>query len=606
MKDDTDATKGGRHGRSARMSNEDRKLRNRLSQKAFRARQAMRIKELEDRLESRPSSETARIAELEERNAFLANRLFECHKKLESLQVTIRALSEATAEALDMVIPKDKKKESRANEGGEDEAPRPTTAPSSTSDASSPSLREATVRAPMTDSIDTGGIMIPDLTFDATCQQPDTSANATSWPDLETGFDEIPDDFKDALQAAISHDPDVFASLDFVDFPNPINDVTMIETNNPTMWDTMMADPILQQRLSFTFPQMGPDTYSAAEKHGPILVRGPHGQLHRTNSAWSDHIATLEYFLRQKWRSLSLRREVQNVSSEEYVRDWSFDPGSFTNQAYSLPSLVCFMLSSFICLSWPTMAAWHSYTRAHSAVASLMAWRLNPTPEMYAVIDSSLRPTKLQMTAHHPSIIDWIPFPSVRDKLIIYHSANPHLDELICDIGNSYVMEADLSKLIAFIPPTRGYVGVWDLVRSIAPEATSSSDTANFLQPSFENSPETIDEFDEEEEANSGATSLPAPDASVLFGSKALALKAFKLIGMHKGVGNFLLDPQFFQRHPELYDPTANLCARGVPLRPGNRGFMLAPQPLDSGVLSRYKELSSWSLTLSSTMITAR
>ena len=103
-KEEVDMSKGSRGARGTRMTNEDRKLRNRLSQKAFRARQAMRIKELEQRLETRPVSETQRISELEDRNAFLANRLFECHKKLESLQVTIKALSDSTAEALDMVV----------------------------------------------------------------------------------------------------------------------------------------------------------------------------------------------------------------------------------------------------------------------------------------------------------------------------------------------------------------------------------------------------------------------------------------------------------------------------------------------------------------------
>lgn len=102
--DGSEQSKSSRAGRSARMTSEDRKLRNRLSQKAFRARQAMRIKELEERLESKPVSETERISELEDRNAFMANKLFECHKKLESLQVTIKALSESTAEALDMVV----------------------------------------------------------------------------------------------------------------------------------------------------------------------------------------------------------------------------------------------------------------------------------------------------------------------------------------------------------------------------------------------------------------------------------------------------------------------------------------------------------------------
>ncbi|KIY02186.1 uncharacterized protein Z520_02324 [Fonsecaea multimorphosa CBS 102226] len=586
MKDDCDQSKGGRGGRSSRMSNEDRKLRNRLSQKAFRARQAMRIKELEDRLESRPSSETERIAELEERNAFLASRLFECHKKLESLQVTIKTLSEATAEALDMVINKDKKKDSDANEEVEDDVPRPTSVPSSTSDVSSPNLKDISVSLLETESNGEGDIVIPDLTLDATHQSPEIPANAANWPDVDTGYDEIPNDFKDALQAAISNDPSIFASLDLLESSSPNNDAVFIDKSSPLMWENMMAEPIIQQRRSFTFPQMGPNAY-ASGNYGPVLVRGPHGQLYRTNSPWSDHITTLEYFLRQKWKPVVLRRNGKDMPVD------------------GLPSSVCFMLSSFICLSWPTMAAWHTYTRAHLPVGSLMAWRLNPTPEMYAAIDPALSPTKLQMTTHHPAIIDWIPYPTLRDKLIIYHSANPHLDDLICEIGNSYVMEVDLARLIAGIPPTRGYVGVWDLVRSIAPEATSSSDTTNLFQPDFENSPETIDDFDEEEELTSGASCLPAPNASVLFGSKVLALKAFKLIGMHKGVGNFLLDPHFFDRHPELFDPAGNIVAHGVPLRPGNRKFISAPQPLDSSVLGRYKELSSWSLSMSSAMITA-
>ncbi len=88
----------------AKMATENRKLRNRLSQKAFRARQAMRIKELEERLDSRPLSETGRVAELEDRNMLLRDQLLDCHKKLESLQVTLKALADSTASALGMLV----------------------------------------------------------------------------------------------------------------------------------------------------------------------------------------------------------------------------------------------------------------------------------------------------------------------------------------------------------------------------------------------------------------------------------------------------------------------------------------------------------------------
>ena len=103
MKEGNFKHKGG-HGRCTKTNTEERKLRNRLSQKAFRARQAIRIKELEQRLKSRPVSETERVSELEDRNAFLCNRLFESHKKIASLQVTLKALMDSIAETLDLVV----------------------------------------------------------------------------------------------------------------------------------------------------------------------------------------------------------------------------------------------------------------------------------------------------------------------------------------------------------------------------------------------------------------------------------------------------------------------------------------------------------------------
>lgn len=73
----------------------------------------MRIKELEERLESRPLSENSRVQELEEQNVALRDHLLTCHKKLESLQVTLRAISDSTANAVGMevsqVVPNDRR-----------------------------------------------------------------------------------------------------------------------------------------------------------------------------------------------------------------------------------------------------------------------------------------------------------------------------------------------------------------------------------------------------------------------------------------------------------------------------------------------------------------
>lgn len=83
---------------------EHRKLRNRLSQKAFRARQSLYIKELEKRLEWSKKSGVEPNAELEEANRELRARLLDCYKKLESMQVTLKTLSDSVAIALGIEV----------------------------------------------------------------------------------------------------------------------------------------------------------------------------------------------------------------------------------------------------------------------------------------------------------------------------------------------------------------------------------------------------------------------------------------------------------------------------------------------------------------------
>ena len=85
---------------AAKMNPENRKLRNRLSQRAFRARQAMRIKELEERLDHEPGLDVAGTARLQNQNTVLRDQMLDCHKKIASLQITMQTLAESTALAL--------------------------------------------------------------------------------------------------------------------------------------------------------------------------------------------------------------------------------------------------------------------------------------------------------------------------------------------------------------------------------------------------------------------------------------------------------------------------------------------------------------------------
>jgi hypothetical protein len=334
--------------------------------------------------------------------------------------------------------------------------------------------------------------------------------------------------------------------------------------------------------LSLQLPMSLQSTNMGFEQYGQILDRSPYVSacsqtpLQRTNSIFSDHISAIEYFLQQRW----LKQHPTTFNQEKFTES------------------IQFMIAAYVMVSWQMMTAWHIYTKADVPLKELTAWRITRTPEAYAKIIPAYRPTKLQITTPHPAVIDWIPWPGLRDKLIFYHSANPNLDEVICDIGNSYAVPADLSKLVTGLSGVIGYISVWDLVRAIAPDEAcldGASSSFAFNADTIRNILSDDNATVVEDDVNFyGKPTLPAPDVHTLFNTKSLAIQAFKAIGMDKGQTTFSLDPEFFGRHPELYDPQCDLMAKGVPLRPNIHCAMPTPNNLNTSIVAQYRELAKW------------
>lgn len=282
------------------------------------------------------------------------------------------------------------------------------------------------------------------------------------------------------------------------------------------------------------------------------------------------------------------------------------------------------MFSVFIMHSWQAMATWYAYTRCHLYMAQMTAWRLNPTDTNYANMAEFYRPTQLQLSTVHPPAIDWFPIPSIRDKLIMYHAADPRLDRLICDLAQALVVETDLSSLLDGFPkPTPGYVGVWDLVRAITLDELSPSDETNFTTPlsrdwnefplcamstSFTSASDSslIDEdqsypmYTAGEDFEARARSLgwqPAPSVASFFTDKKRPSQAFKLLGMDKGATKFKMHPDVFQQHVELFDPvrSPSIMACGLYLKPPKQTTVIpTPRPLNAISVARYQDFSSW------------
>ncbi|OAL18198.1 hypothetical protein AYO22_10975 [Fonsecaea multimorphosa] len=78
---------------------EKRKLRNRLSQQAFRARQSLEINELKQQLALFSGSESDRNSRLVEENRRLRQQLWQSEKKLRSLQATLKGIIDTMVES---------------------------------------------------------------------------------------------------------------------------------------------------------------------------------------------------------------------------------------------------------------------------------------------------------------------------------------------------------------------------------------------------------------------------------------------------------------------------------------------------------------------------
>ncbi|KAM5342105.1 hypothetical protein ACJ41O_015136 [Fusarium nematophilum] len=267
-----------------------------------------------------------------------------------------------------------------------------------------------------------------------------------------------------------------------------------------------------------------------------------------SNSPFSDHIQLLQRLLKSK------------LTASGFIPD-----GQLSMQSLYQPVLM--VLSMFNSMTRPDVMAWYAKTRFYHII-ELTAWQLYPSSATFGKLHQRYRPTETQMKHLHPRVIDWIPFPSIRDRLIQLHAANPQIDQIFCDAVTGYVVEALMSELILGAPQITVYIRVTDLITAMS----STADNEN------------------------GFATLPAPDITRLFTSPAYARAAFKQLNMDKGASYYKIDPAFFEKYPELYDQSSDITATGIPLKPKFQKILTYPKPLDASTVETYRSFIDFSL----------
>lgn len=218
------------------------------------------------------------------------------------------------------------------------------------------------------------------------------------------------------------------------------------------------------------------------------------------------------------------------------------------------------MLREFLEQCWPAMGPWFAITNAYEIVKSICWWRLTRTNQALDAIQNSYRPTAIQQTLQYPSIIDWIPYPEIRDRLILNFEAYD-IDQIICDMAEAYVVER-------IGPPGHAPqpCNLLDLVQC----SLQASLNPHSCHPA---GPVTI--------SRDAWSKRHVVDRAIAIFSSQLP-RPFRIPG-------FKIHTSFFGRYPTLYDPSA--VAEHTVTIPASTVRLQRALPLSQGAAENYLQV---------------
>lgn len=325
--------------------------------------------------------------------------------------------------------------------------------------------------------------------------------------------------------------------------------------------------------------QMGLASFQGQSPSADKIIQG----LANTNSSFSDHMQMIRGCLKMQWRKATQVRT--DFETTQVLLQTSSFCHELTWLRDALRLSATMMLSHFHSLNRPAALDWYTATRYQENITDLLLWQINKSRVIYSRMHANYRPSALQLLEDYPSVIDWCPFPTMRDKLILLHSANPYLDQIICDIATSYVVEVDAAKIVVG-QTGRAYIRIWDLICA-------------FEGDDIEKDPAQNADFDHEQllspELAHGHLSfpLPAPNVESLFHAP-YARRAFKSLGLDDGVPRFKVDPSLFIQYPELYDSGADILASGAAIVPKSQTKIPCPALPRHETMIIYRNVADW------------
>ncbi|OAX82191.1 hypothetical protein ACJ72_03460 [Emergomyces africanus] len=560
-----------------------RRARNRVSQKSFRERQARYIKDLERRAAESLQSENTRLNASQEECRRLREALATAQTRINSLVTALSGVAENIAQSIDETLV-------LCPIGGEDSPPN-TSINQEHEDNNEPDTdQEGDLSTTINHSEDatTDVLVDPDPSETQPEQNETPTIQGTSVEE-----DSIPQ-LSQALQAGECR-TNGNNGFDLQDLFHPGEYEEQLPSNRPDFSNQPFTYVGDMNPVSSQWAQTVNNPQCSMYLPTPLLFPSPKATervvLHKTQlevifppgsatfpSVFSAHLAVCEYFTKQNpaYRDRRLANGIEPFSK-----------------------LISTMVHAFVNTCWPEMRVWWAFIQSSKVVEKLMRWKLDPCMETYNTLPITHRPTALQLCAAYPGIVDWVFFPSIRDRLIEVYSHSWLLDEISCELVRSYVVEAELTKIVTGMesfPAQKGYFRIWDIVQTISlGDLISSSavdSTTALWEIDDENNPELFalpaSPF-EIEPLTTGDTWTKIP-LEKIFQSRQAALKLFNLLRMDDR-RTVKLDPAFAAAHPELSDDPS-IIATGLDCTlHSNKIQVPRPKPLSREAIMNYKAM---------------
>ncbi|KAI1630121.1 hypothetical protein EDD37DRAFT_83100 [Exophiala viscosa] len=112
--------------------------------------------------------------------------------------------------------------------------------------------------------------------------------------------------------------------------------------------------------------------------------------------------------------------------------------------------------------SWVIRSAWPSSEDTLKTIYNFELWRNFPCKATYYKIHPLYRPTPLQLSEPHSGIIDWLPWPAARDKLIEMQN-EVDVDQFVLMLLEHALVEPTLSYSAEWTPPSQAAFRLRDM-----------------------------------------------------------------------------------------------------------------------------------------------